>query len=771
MTNDSRSSSPAESILPKPELSEKQIDSIMKEVLKSEKILEFMIKNHQGVFGLFDSELRVIHVNAITMQRNLFPPEMVMGISMPELIDFFRENAPKIFYESFFEVFKLLKKVQKDGKVLGKEIYMPNLEGGMHKIYCDIFKIETEKQSIFMLQGLDVTDRESLRTLNKQLLSPSGLPGRLLENSSDIVSLLNKDGMVQFINGAYERITGYSMDEMIGHSVFEFVLEEDRNKVRKKLSMLKNNKDFHEYVRFRLKTKNGDIKYLETIGSNLLHDPIVNGIIINVRDVTEKVIDEEKYESTLNAMEDLIFNLDENLNVTLHNDVYDKWAKRFGWSKNPIGKPIHKISDVDDSAIQELIAVVNQKKTIIRELNYKIHGEDLFFSVTKSPIIKDDEFIGILVVIRDITEKRVAEIERKATENYLRNVIDQSKSIIFMIDANRKVAFWNVAAEQATGIKKSKLVGKHFSSLEVFSKDTCIHNYMECIEQGLEDSIDEIYLYCSDEHAHIFKIKAVPLSGVSDEGFMGVLFMGREFSSIGKRSGRLKSGDCIYLVDTKWKDSFNLLGDYVSESKPGLVVTREEKSKMMKIDQFNCKSLLLGRDVAVGSKPSDLHKLSKSIEDFLIENQKAIVLLDRFDYLISLYSFSEVMALLYRLCSAIRNAGAVLLVRLNREVIKDNEFALLAEELNPLPGEKVESIEIDKTNLNILKFIMLKNDTNITISFKDVGRELDISKVTVSKRIGMLLDFGLVVVNRKGKSKHIHITRKGRGFLEQRMMN
>ncbi len=771
MTNNSKSSSPAKKYLPEPELSKSQIDELTKNFLESKIGLDFLLENTLSLIILFDGEKRVFYINPVTMKRNLFPADILIGQSIVEAHKCCKKFGPKVFFEEIDFVYELLEKVDRQGTIRNVEFKLMNAEGGLHEITCDFGKIIDGEDTYYALVGLDVSDRVSLKALNTQLLSPGGLPGQMLENSSDIVGLLNKDGMMQFINGSYKSILGYSMDEMVGHSIFEFVLNDDRSKVRSNLAALKKTTGLSEYFRYRVKTKNGDIRYFETVGNNLLHDPVINGIIINTRDVTEQVIVEEKYKSTLNAIEDLIFTVDEKLTVYLCNEAYTKWAKRFGWPKNPIGKRIDKVLDINDTAISEYISFSKLKKKITSEFKYNFKGEDFYFAVTKTPINKDEKMIGILVVIRDDTKKIASEIERKATENYLKNVIDESKSIIFMIDANHKVAFWNKAAEDATGIKSSKVVGKYFSSLEVFSKDSSLQNYFECIEQGLEDSIDEIYLYCADEHAHLFKIKALPLSGVSDEGLMGILFMGREFSSIGKRSGRFKSGDCIYLVDNKWNDSFNLVGDYVSESKNGLIVTREEKTKMMKLDQFNCEALLLGKDVAVGSGVLALDQLLKSIKDFLSVNANAIVLLDRIDYLVSLYSFSDVMGLLYRLCSVVRNAEAVLLVRLNREVVDDNEFALLSEELSPLPGEKVESIEIDKTNLNILKLIMLKNDTNLTISFKDVGRELDISKVTVSKRIGMLLDFGLVVVNRNGKSKHIHITRKGRGFLGQRMVN
>jgi|GEM_PF-5492435 len=771
MIKNKKSPSSPNIVLPKPALSKDQIESLNERFIKSKKCLSFLLEHSQGLIVLFNENKQVFYTNPITMKRNLFPPDLLMGQSLEKIIEFSKKIGNEVLTKQVEVVINSLEKVDIQGVAKNVQIQLANMSGGIHNVICDIGKIEDENDSFYAMVGLDVSDRTTLKAVNKQLLSPSGLPGRLMENSSDVICLLNKDCMVQFVNGSIEHLFGLSVEEIIGHSFLEFVDQDDRKKVTEAFSLIKKKEKNSTSFKYRAKKPTGEMRYFESIVTNFLNNPVINGIIVNTRDISEQVFSQEKYKMTLNSINDLIFTVDNKLNVVLTNDRYLVWAKRFKWTKNPLGKRIDNVINIKDSSVSEYVSVTKLKKRIVSEYEYEYDGEKFFFSVSKNPIIQDEELVGILVVISDETDKRLEEIKRKATEDYLKNVIDESNNLIFMIDAVGNIAFWNKEAEDVTGVNSSKIVGRHFSSVDVFSKDTTLRRYLDSISQGFEDSIDEMFLRCSEGNIRHFKMKAIPLKGVSKDELMGIIFMAREFTSIGKRSGRLNKGDCVYVVDKNWKDSFNLVGDFVSDSKKGLVVTRKEKSKMIKINQFGCTALLLGDEVGLGGDSDSLQRVSDKIEEFVSKNSNAIVLLDRVDYLISLFSFSEVMSLLYRLCSIIRSNEAVLVVRLNREIVDENEFALLVEELNSLPGEKIGSIEIDKTNLNILKLIMLKNDTNIAISFKDVGRELGISKVTVSKRIGMLLDFGLIVVNRKGKSKHIYITRKGKRFLEQRMVD
>ncbi len=66
----------------------------------------------------------------------------------------------------------------------------------------------------------------------------------------------------------------------------------------------------------------------------------------------------------------------------------------------------------------------------------------------------------ILVLIRDISERKDAEIELKKTKNYIDNIINSMPSFLIGIDSDNRVIQWNKQAEIDTGIPVADAIGK-----------------------------------------------------------------------------------------------------------------------------------------------------------------------------------------------------------------------------------------------------------------------------------------------------------------------
>ncbi|MBL7119578.1 MAG: PAS domain S-box protein, partial [Dehalococcoidia bacterium] len=68
---------------------------------------------------------------------------------------------------------------------------------------------------------------------------------------------------------------------------------------------------------------------------------------------------------------------------------------------------------------------------------------------------------GYLLQIQDITERKRAEEELKAAEEYARNLIDSSLDMIISVDQERRIVEFNPAAQEAFGYSKAEVLGKH----------------------------------------------------------------------------------------------------------------------------------------------------------------------------------------------------------------------------------------------------------------------------------------------------------------------
>jgi PAS domain S-box-containing protein len=86
--------------------------------------------------------------------------------------------------------------------------------------------------------------------------------------------------------------------------------------------------------------------------------------------------------------------------------------------------------------------------------------------------LKDGQgnIVGIVGVITDITEKKIAEDELHRLRNYLSNIIDSMPSVLVGVNGDGRITQWNKKAEQQTGIAANAAQGQMLS--DVFSQMT-----------------------------------------------------------------------------------------------------------------------------------------------------------------------------------------------------------------------------------------------------------------------------------------------------------
>jgi PAS domain S-box-containing protein len=118
----------------------------------------------------------------------------------------------------------------------------------------------------------------------------------LVQNSSDVISVFDAGGVVLYQSASIERVLGHGPGDRIGTSIFESRLVHPDDLARKRafFNEVRAKPGANVTAEFRLRHADGSWRYIEAVGKNLLHDPIVMGIIANYRDVTERKRSEEE---------------------------------------------------------------------------------------------------------------------------------------------------------------------------------------------------------------------------------------------------------------------------------------------------------------------------------------------------------------------------------------------------------------------------------------------------------------------------------------------
>ena len=110
---------------------------------------------------------------------------------------------------------------------------------------------------------------------------------RLVQQSADVIMIVDGRGAVQYATPSAAVVLGRSFAEP-GESMFEHVHPDDMPSVEGAFGAAIGGRQTPDTIEFRVRHGDGSWRHVECSGSNLLDDPAIQGVVINLRDVTER---------------------------------------------------------------------------------------------------------------------------------------------------------------------------------------------------------------------------------------------------------------------------------------------------------------------------------------------------------------------------------------------------------------------------------------------------------------------------------------------------
>ncbi len=125
----------------------------------------------------------------------------------------------------------------------------------------------------------------------------------LTENSSDAIIIVSREGTVCYESPSYERMSGFKPEERVGTGIYEFVHPDDLEVVGDTFGRLLQNPGATLRAEVRIQHRDGSWRTVEATGTNLLHDAAVEGIVVNLRDITERQEARKRLEQSLEKLQ------------------------------------------------------------------------------------------------------------------------------------------------------------------------------------------------------------------------------------------------------------------------------------------------------------------------------------------------------------------------------------------------------------------------------------------------------------------------------------
>jgi PAS domain S-box-containing protein len=110
----------------------------------------------------------------------------------------------------------------------------------------------------------------------------------LVQNAYDVITVINREGLITYETPSVARILGYEPGSMIGKSALDFIHPQDQPAIRLTIQevMLSGQPGLPAELRFCHAA--GDWVYLEVLATSLLDQPGIRGVVLTSRDITER---------------------------------------------------------------------------------------------------------------------------------------------------------------------------------------------------------------------------------------------------------------------------------------------------------------------------------------------------------------------------------------------------------------------------------------------------------------------------------------------------
>lgn len=246
----------------------------------------------------------------------------------------------------------------------------------------------------------------------EETLKVEGKYRLIVENVSDLIAIVDRNGIIEYTSPSHEFIFGFTQEELTGKSVFDFLKKEDRAQIKNRLLI---NEKVRVPVEINLQHKEGHLVLVECKAVPILDKGgVVERNILFSRDITERknaekelMESEERYrklveyspETTLIHMNGIIIYVNQagldligagHVNQIIGKDVLEFIPKEdTEYAKMQMGK------------IQEGVSEISEYK-IIRLDGKVIYCELLGFVTT----YKGEN--AVQVIVRDVTERKKA---------------------------------------------------------------------------------------------------------------------------------------------------------------------------------------------------------------------------------------------------------------------------------------------------------------------------------------------------------------------------
>jgi PAS domain S-box-containing protein len=612
---------------------------------------------------------------------------------------------------------------------------------------------------------VDITEQkkaeEALRESEKRFRA-------IFDQSAQLLTILSPEGKILEVNEKLAQLPGFN-PSFIGKPYWDEDFWPDSPELWDFIhdQVIKTSKG--EFVSFEAKEVHDDILHVtENIIFPIKDDKgeimflVAGALDITERKKAEEALreSEEKYRDLVENINDAIYIVNKEGIVTYISPVLER--SRSGFTENEIlgthfSKNVHP-EDLD-MVIRKVESIMSGNVEAFEYRTTNKSGEVLWVRDSIRPIVKDEEVVGFQGVLRDITESKKAQQD-------VYNIFNLSTDLLCVLDlSTNHLVKVNPSFKSVLGYESSELLSRPYKEF--------IHpNDVQKTESHLKGELEDAM------HLHYFENRVLGKDGkyrwfgwsytpIYEEGM--VYGVGRDISEQKAKEKELlrhlmnykvDEGNIYCATEPEPDKSLETFKDLLEVGYEGMIISRTPQRDFEQYIEKDFDFIWLAESEMEETIPPDLTKIE---EEFNKLPKNEVVLMDRLDYLITKNDFDKTLSFIQNIRELSYLKDLIVIFSIDPVTISEKENALLEKECQTL--KPIHETMISSDLLDIMKYIYKRKLENVSPSYDNLIKELEISRPTARKRIISLINLGYLTEKKKGREKVFEFTDKGRALF------
>lgn len=315
----------------------------------------------------------------------------------------------------------------------------------------------------------------------------------LVEHSMDITLVLDAEGSILYASPSAARLLGYAFDDWQGRSAFAAVHPDDQVQVSNAFLGIVGRAGQTVPLVFRVRKSDGTFLHAEAVATNRIDDSAVGGVVINLRDTSERVraelqarVIDERHRALVSSLAEGVLMADADGVAVLCNEALEQMlgipaTRLVGRTLLDIVAAAKRNGNdiVDDEerslAVEEHPVIVSWRTGV--PMTGKVSGilrpgrAPLWLQINARKLMEGDGGpTGVVASFADVTEVRAAtsRLQRASgalqqERNFLQVLLDNLEEGIVACDAAGRITMMNPASGRFFGVSAGDLLGRPLS--------------------------------------------------------------------------------------------------------------------------------------------------------------------------------------------------------------------------------------------------------------------------------------------------------------------